>query len=148
MKLNQLSGAKTRAFTMVEMVVAMAIAGITVAGVSSGFMQMFLQGQNSAYSLAAHSHAMRGLEQARAAKWDPDAFPVADDLGGNTNWMTVDILDLPMTGNNITYATNRIFVTTISTKPPLRQIKVECSWNFMNKRTFTNTIVTYRAPDQ
>ena len=134
---------------MVETVIAMAIAGITVAGVASGFMQIFLQGQSSAYSLAAHSQAMRGMEQARAAKWDPDASPVVDELGSNTNWPpTVEILDLPMQGNNVTYATNRVFVTTISTTPALRQIKVECSWSFMNKRVFTNSIVTYRAPDQ
>jgi len=134
---------------MVEMVIAMAIAGITVAGVASGFMQIFLQGQSSAYSLAAHSQAMRGMEQARAAKWDPDASPVVDELGSKTNWPpTVEILDLPMQGNDVTYATNRVFVTTISTTPALRQIKVECSWSFMNKRVFTNSIVTYRAPDQ
>jgi prepilin-type N-terminal cleavage/methylation domain-containing protein len=148
MRLKLFGQKKKVGFTMVEMIVAMAIAGITVAGVASGFMQMFVQGQSSAYSLAAHSQALRGIEQARAAKWDPDAFPISDELGGNTNWMTVDILDLPMTGNNITYATNRIFVSTISTRPPLRQIRVECTWNFMNRRTFTNTITTYRAPDQ
>jgi hypothetical protein len=27
-------------------------------------------------------------------------------------------------------------------------IRVDCTWNFMGKRTFTNTVVTYRAPDQ
>jgi len=134
---------------MVEMITAMAIAGITVAGVVSGFMQIFVTGQSSAYSLAAHSQAMRGLEQARSAKWDPMASPPKDDLGANTNWPPdPQILDLPMQGNNITYATNRVFIRTISTQPPLRQIKVETTWSFMNRRVFTNSIVTYRAPDQ
>jgi prepilin-type N-terminal cleavage/methylation domain-containing protein len=137
-----------RGFSLVEMITAMAIATITIAGVASGFVQVFLQGQASAYSLAAHSQAMRGMEQARAAKWDPDN-PGGDQLTGNTNWPpSIEILDLPMTGNNITYATNRVFISTISTKPALRQIKVECTWSFMNKRVFTNTMVTYRAPDQ
>ena len=149
MKVNVSKLGKRAGFTMVEMIIAMAIAGITVAGVASGFVQVFMQGQSSAYSLAAHSQALRGLEQARAAKWDPSAFPVKDELGSNTNWPPqVDILDLPMSGNNITYATNRVFITTISTKPPLRQIKVQCTWSFMNRRVFTNSIVTYRAPDQ
>jgi hypothetical protein len=74
--------------------------------------------------------------------------PNKDELGGNTNLLTFEILDLPMQGNNITYATNRVSITTISTKPPLRQIKVECTWSFMNRRVYTNSIVTYRAPDQ
>ena len=146
MKLNLFNRGKVKGFTMVEMIVAMAIAGITVAGVASGFMQVFVQGQSSAYSLAAHSQAMRGLEMARAAKWDPAG---KDELGSNTNWPPqVEILDLPMSGNNITYATNRVFITTISTRPPLRQIKVQCTWTFLNRRVFTNSIVTYRAPDQ
>ncbi|HKQ36530.1 MAG TPA: prepilin-type N-terminal cleavage/methylation domain-containing protein [Verrucomicrobiae bacterium] len=146
MKVALTNRPKIKGFTLVEMVVAMAIAGITVAGVASGFVQVFFQGQSSAYSLAAHSLAMRGLEQARAAKWDPAG---KDELGSNTNWPPqFEILDLPMSGNNITYGTNRVSVTTISTKPPLRQIKVECTWSFLNRRVFTNSIVTYRAPDQ
>lgn len=150
MKVKLSKRGSIKGFTIVEMITAMAIAGITVAGVASGFMQVFVQGQSSAYSLAAHSLAMRGMEQARAAKWDPMSnAPNKDELGSNTNWPPqIEILDLPMQGNNITYGTNRVFVTTISTKPPLRQIRVECTWNFMNRRTFTNTIVTYRAPDQ
>jgi prepilin-type N-terminal cleavage/methylation domain-containing protein len=149
MKLSVIKCGKRVGFTFVEMLTAMAIAGITVAGVTSGFMQVLLQGQSSAYSLAAHSQALRGLEQARAAKWDPMASPPKDELGSNTNLPPdPQILDLPMQGNNITYATNRVFIRTISDRPPLRQIKVECTWTFMNRRVFTNSIVTYRAPDQ
>jgi len=147
MNLNLSKRARMKGFTIVEMLVAMVIASITVAGVASGFMQVFVQGQSSAYSLAAHSQAMRGLEMARAAKWDPAGNK--DELGSNTNWTSKpEILDLPMSGNNITYATNRVYITTISTKPPLRQIKVETTWTFMRRRVCTNSIVTYRAPDQ
>src|SRR5688572_23900350 len=111
MKLNVSKRGKQGGFTMVEMITALAIAGITVAGVASGFMQVFVQGQSSAYSLAAHSQAMRGMEQARAAKWDP-AVINGDQLGANTNWPPqVEILDLPMTSGNITYATNRVYIT-------------------------------------
>lgn len=150
MKLKLSKWGRIKGFTIVEMITAMAIAGITVAGLASGFMQVFYQGQSSAYSLAAHSQALRGLEQARAAKWDPMSnAPNKDELGSNTNWPPqIEVLDLPMQGNNVTYATNRVYVTTISTKPPLRQIKVECTWSFMNRRVYTNSIVTYRAPDQ
>src|SRR5688572_16723564 len=146
MKLNVSKRGKQGGFTMVEMITALAIAGISVAGIASGFLQVFMQGQSSAYSLAAHSQAMRGMEQARAAKWDSGGI---DQLGQSTNFPpSIEILDLPMFGNNITYGTNRTIVTTISERPPLRQIKVECSWSFMNRRVFTNSIVTYRAPDQ
>lgn len=146
MKLNVSKRGKQGGFSLVEMITAMAIAGITVAGIASGFVQVFMQGQRSAYSLAGHSQAMRGMEQARAAKWDSGGV---DLLGEPTNFPpSIAVLDLPMFGNNVTYGTNRTFITTISTRPPLRQIKVECTWSFMNKRVFTNSIVTYRAPDQ
>jgi hypothetical protein len=36
----------------------------------------------------------------------------------------------------------------ISSNPPLRQIRADCVWTFMNRRLFTNTIITLRAPDQ
>lgn len=150
MKLNVSKRSKRGGFSMVEMMTALAIAGITVAGVASGFVQVLMQGQSSAYSLAAHSMAMRGLEQARAAKWDPGASGGnGDELGVATNFPPYFApLDLPMSGNNITYGTNRTTITTISAHPPLRQIKVECTWSFMNRRVFTNAVVTYRAPDQ
>ena len=134
---------------MVEMLTSLAISGITVAGVTSGFLQVSVQGQLSAYSLAASAQAIRCLEQARAAKWDPLAYSPGDnDQLQSTNFPpTVEVLDLPMQGGNITYATNRTFITTIATQPALREIRVETTWTFMN-RVHTNSVLTYRAPDQ
>jgi hypothetical protein len=30
----------------------------------------------------------------------------------------------------------------------LKQIRVDCVWRFMSRGLFTNTTLTYRAPDQ
>jgi hypothetical protein len=57
-------------------------------------------------------------------------------------------LDIPTAGNNITYVTNRTFITPITTTPPLRMITVESSWRFLNRGVFTNSIRTYRTVDQ
>ena len=46
------------------------------------------------------------------------------------------------------YATNYTTVSDISVDPPLRMIQVDCVWRFMGGRLFTNTVITYRAPDQ
>jgi type II secretory pathway pseudopilin PulG len=147
--LVQLRNKASLAFSMVEMLISLALAGIAVAGVTSGFMQVSVQSQLSALSLAGHSQALRGMEQARAAKWDPLAYlPGNNDQLQSTNFpVTVEPLDLPMQGNNITYGTNRTIITTIATQPALRQIRVECTWTFM-KRVHTNSVTTYRAPDQ
>jgi hypothetical protein len=48
---------------------------------------------------------------------------------------------------NFVYATNYTTITTLSTIPPLRHIRVDCVWNFMNGKRFTNTVFTYRGPD-
>lgn len=70
-----------------------------------------------------------------------------DELN-NVNFPTdFSVLDVPMTGSNVVYATNYTTITTISTAPPLRMINVETVWRFINGRSYTNSIVTYRAPD-
>ena len=100
----------------------------------------------AAYSLAAHSLAMQRIEQTRAAKWDPAGFPPVDDLTNRPP--AVDILDIPISGTNIAYATSITTIATVSLNPPLKKIRVECVWPFVNRGLFTNVVVTYRAPDQ
>ena len=134
-------------FTLTETVVALAITGMMVGGIVTGFLQSAKQAEWSAYSYAAQSQALRGLEQVRAAKWDPQAFPPIDQLAP-TNYSVVDILDIPTAGNNVTYCTNVTTIRTISAVPPLREITVETSWRYFNRGIFTNVVRTYRTADQ
>ena len=130
-----------------EVLVAMVVLGITIIGLVSGFVQANRTAEWSAYSLAAQSLAMQPIEQARAAKWDPYAYPPVDEVT-NIRTLTTNILDIPISGTNIVYATNRITVRTISTTPPLKEISVQCTWRFCNAGVFTNRMVAYRASDQ
>jgi prepilin-type N-terminal cleavage/methylation domain-containing protein len=133
-------------YSLIEMLVAMAIAGILIAGMVSGHIQAAKQAEWSAYSLAASSLALQQLERIRGAKWDSQA---ANDqvISGNFP-VTVEILDIPITKTNIVYATNRTTITTISTAPPLKMVRVDCTWRFMSRAVSTNSVATYRAPDQ
>jgi hypothetical protein len=103
---------------------------------------------------------MQRIELARAAKWDTLAF---DPTPGRTNsdklvqanfppilpGNTDGILDIPISGTNITYATVTTTITpNVSGNPLLRMIRVEAVWPFPNGRRYTNSVVTYRAPDQ
>lgn len=126
----------------------MAIAGLMMAGVTNGFIQCMTQAEWSSYSLAASSLAIQKLEQSRAAKWDRLASPPIDNLISNNFPQDVQILDIPISQTNIVYATNFTTILQISTNPPLRMIRVDCVWRFMSRGLFTNTIATYRAPDQ
>lgn len=133
--------------TLVEVLVSMLVLGIMVTGVVNGFIQSHRTAEWSAYSLAAQSVAMQPLEQARAAKWDPYASVPINEVT-NLPAITTNVLDIPMTGTNVVYATNRVTVRMVPSHPPLQEISVECTWHFFNRRVFTNSAVTYRAPGQ
>jgi len=137
-----------RGFSLAEQVVALAISLILISGVVSGFIQTTRQAEWSAYSLAAQSLASQCLEQSRAAKWDPKAYPPVDQLVSSNFPLRVQILDIPITLSNIVYATNLITISTVSSNPALKMISVQCTWPFLDRGVFTNTIVSYRAPDQ
>ena len=130
-------------FTLAEVVIAMAILSIVIQGVIYGYLHSSSRAEWNGYSLAAQSLASQGVEQARAAQWDP---LVTDELPP-TNYIQIETLDLPQAGKPI-YATNYIRVTTVSDNPPLRQIQASCVWRFANRGLFTNTITTLRARDQ
>lgn len=132
---------------MAEMLVSLAISGMMVTGIVSGFLQSATTAEWSSYSYAAQCQALRRLEQVRAARWDAYAFPITDFVQTNYFPVVVDILDVPTSGNRISYATNRTTITTISTKPPLKLIEVETTWKFMTRGVFTNVARTYRAAD-
>ena len=92
--------------------------------------------------------ALQALERTRAAKWDPYGYPSVDQLLETNFPVTVEPLDLPISGGTISYGTNRVFITTVSTAPLLRMVRVECTWTFPRRGVYTNTLFTYRAPDQ
>lgn len=135
-----------RAFTLVEALVAMAILGVMVTGIVSGFIQSHRTAEWSVTSLAAQSMAMQPVEQTRAAIWDPYRKGGGLDQVPETNYTTTNVLDIPSSGTNIAYATNRVIVRKID-NPVLKVISVDCTWS-LRDRVFTNSVLTYRAPDQ
>jgi type II secretory pathway pseudopilin PulG len=138
-----------QALTLAEVVISLAILGLAMAGMLAGYLFSANRAEWSAYSLAAQSLAMQRLEQTRAARWDPwDTQGNTDDVVIANFPVTREILDIPQIGTNKVYATNFTTIKLISTNPPCKMIKVDCVWNFMGRRNFTNTVATYRAPAQ
>lgn len=134
---------------MIEVVISLLVVGIMMSGLVALYTQSAARAEWSAYSLAGQLMALRGLEQTRAAKWDPYASPVVDELQATNFPPVVDILDVGPNGGTTTHATNVTTIQTLSTTPPLKVIQVQCSWSFpWRSKLFTNTIFTYRAPDQ
>jgi len=118
--------ARVGAFTLMEVVVSVALTAVMVGGIVYGYAQSTRRAEWSAYSLAAQSLAMQHLEQARAAKWDPLAYPPVDQLVSTNFPIVADIFDIPISQTNIVHATNFTTITVVSAKPPLKMVKVDC----------------------
>jgi type II secretory pathway pseudopilin PulG len=160
------------AMTLVEVLVSVVVLALVLGGVLDGYVQANRLAEWSSMSLAAQSLAQQGMEQARAAQWNSQQFPTPTNSGPgdelyvtnvvgaswSTNKSGADYaMDVPATGAPF-YATNYITITTVQKTPPLRMIRSDCVWSFSrdnvrvgNKTTykyFTNTVISYRAPDQ
>ncbi len=133
--------------TLVEVVFALAVSGLAIAGIVGGYIFAVGSAEESALSLAASGRAMERLEQTRAASWQVTVYPVVDQLQQTNFPNEVVTLDLPWAGTNVTTATNITQISQISTNPPLRRIHVDCVWSFNGSQLLTNSIETCRAPD-
>ena len=157
---RQLVGCEPRvlsaAFTMIEVLISAAIMAMIAAGVVYGYAQANRFAEWSSMSLAAQSYALQGLEQVRSAKWDlwaqlsdpnRDVISLPSVVGATTNFTQSDIMDVPVSGAPL-YVTNYIKLIQISTSPELREVWSQCVWTFPRTgQKFTNTVITYRAPD-
>jgi hypothetical protein len=57
-------------------------------------------------------------------------------------------LNMPGSGSGGTPATVQTTISQLSLTPPVRDIRVDCIWQFKGVETITNTIETIRSPDQ
>lgn len=150
-----LAGRPGNAFTLVEVMVALLIFGFVSAGIIWGYVQANRLAEWSSMSLGAQSYASQGIEQARSAKWDTAAYnEVSADFlpvnsSGFTNYTQIDTNDVPQSGAPL-LLTNVITITNLMTGGPyLRMIRSDVYWRFpLTGRLYTNTIITFRAPDQ
>jgi len=134
--------------TLAEVVISLGIGCMIFGGVLLGYVQSANRAEWSAYHLAAQAVASQRLEAARAAKWDTQSASPTDLLVASNFPPSIEVLDVPASGAKFAYTTNHVFITTVSTNPPLKMIRVESIWTFRSRGLFTNTTVTYRAPDQ
>ena len=142
------TGRGTLGVTLVEVVISLAIATISIGSIVGGYVYSARVAEWSSYSLAANSLAMQRLEQCRAAKFDVLTTPVVDELTAANFPAQLEILDVPRNGTSVAFATNYTTISTVTANPPLKMIRVDCVWPFKNMGLYTNTLVTYRAADQ
>jgi prepilin-type N-terminal cleavage/methylation domain-containing protein len=141
------SGRDESGMTLTEVVVAMAITGLAIAGIIAGYNFCTHAAQKAALTLAAHARALERLEETRSAKWDTSSYPVVDQLVATNFPSKTVVLDCSGAGVATVTATLRTTIATLSINPPLKQIRVDCAWTFRDTPV-VSTIETVRAPDQ
>ncbi|HVU08702.1 MAG TPA: prepilin-type N-terminal cleavage/methylation domain-containing protein [Verrucomicrobiae bacterium] len=140
------NSAARAAFTLAEVVVAIAVLALVMAGMIYGYVQTNRQAEWSSLSLSGQSLASQNLEQARAAQWDVHTTNT-DELGPQVYTRTNSMIINPSTGKTTNVITT-VTISSVFANPPLRQIRADCVWKFPRTgQSFTNTVITYRAPD-
>lgn len=136
--------------TLVEVVIALAISGLAVGAVVTGYTYSTTSAEKAALSMAADARAMQRIEETRSAQWITSTWPQVDQLVGTNFPGKVVTLDLSGSGAGATLATITTEISQVSINPPLKRIHVECIWQFKFKgyQWVTNAIETCRAPDQ
>src|SRR6267378_3178699 len=88
------SRAQELGMTLAEVVVALGLASLTVAGLVGGYISSMLATEKASLSLAANTRAFERLEDTHGAIWNVASWPVVDQLVA-TNFPTkLVILDL------------------------------------------------------
>jgi prepilin-type N-terminal cleavage/methylation domain-containing protein len=136
------------AFTLLEVLIALAVLGVSLGGILTLYIRSAQRADWSGYSVSAQMMALSGLEQCRAAKYDPNGSPPTDALVSTNFPSRVDILDPGTVNGTNSYGTNTTTILTIATNPALKLVRVDCTWTYPGRGVFTNSVFTYRAPNQ
>jgi type II secretory pathway pseudopilin PulG len=123
--------------TLVEVIVALAITGLMVAGIIRGYIYCATSAVKAELAQAANAKAMQRIEETRSAQWNTSSS-LAVDLLVATNFPD----------KSVTSATIKTTISQISLTPPLRRIRADCIWQFRGAEWVTNSIETIRAADQ
>jgi prepilin-type N-terminal cleavage/methylation domain-containing protein len=138
--------------TLVEVVVALAITGLMVAGLVTGYIFCTTSTVKDSLYMAANARAMERMEETRSAIWSLYGPNPQDDLVTNNFPDKVVTLDLSGSGSAITLATLKTDISQILPSPslpnaaPVRRIHVDCIWQFQGVEIVTS-IETCRAPN-
>jgi prepilin-type N-terminal cleavage/methylation domain-containing protein len=131
--------------TLVEVIVALAITGLTVSGIITGYVYCSKSTVKDALYMAANGRAMERIEATRTARWDPSSG--VDELVASNFPDETVTLDMSPSSSAITSATIKTDISQLPLTSPVRRIRVDCIWQFNGGGLVTNTIETCRAPD-
>ena len=152
-----------------EVLFALFIVVLVFGAIINGYLVSSIRGQWTGYSLAAQSLGLQTLERVRSATWDIATgnnqvtnltlYGRSWDSGTQTlTGYTTNILGVPYKSSSPILATNNVTIQTLyennnSGLPvQIMLIRVDTIWPFtdwgkFNVNYYTNTVLTYQAPD-
>ncbi len=155
--------------TLVEVVVSAAIVALVFGAILNGYIYTAKKVEWTGYSLAAQSAGAQVVEQARSAVWDiargvnqlTNMALLSSNWNGSTttySGYTTNILDVPISGNNVVVATNYVSIQQFNlsgntnVQKFIQFIRVDTVWRFTgwgnsSIRYYTNSMGSYIAPD-
>ncbi len=140
--------------TLIEVVIALAITGLMVVGIVTGYIFCNTSTIKDSLYMEANARALERLEQTRGAIWAPTrANPVDELVATNFPDETNVTLDVSASSSATVFATLHTEISQIlpsaalPKSAPVRRIHVDCIWQFKGQ-LITNSIETCRAPDQ
>jgi hypothetical protein len=133
--------------TLVEVVIAMLVAGLAIAGIIGGYNFCTAAAQKAALIQAANARAMERIEETRSIFWDVTTWNAEDKLVSSNFPLKTVTLGLSGSGTATLTASLQTQISQISTNPSLKRVRVNCIWQFRGVQ-FTNSVETLRAPDQ
>ena len=137
--------------TLVEVMIALAITGLMMGGIITGYMYCTTSAIKAELAQAANAKAMQRIEEARSVQWNTSSSLAGDRLVATNFPDEVVTLDMPGADTNGTSATIKTTIFQISPtpfSPPMRTIHVDCIWQSKGVEWVTNSIETIRAADQ
>ena len=140
------------AFTLMEVVISLMVLTIVLAGLIYGYAQINRNAEWNNLSLVGQAFASDYVEQARGAQWNSQLTSggpgTSDPLLCPTNYTRLDT-NFSASGRSQVVTTTVSIASLTTNNIYLRQIRADSSWVFpLTGQTFTNTVVTQRAPDQ
>jgi type II secretory pathway pseudopilin PulG len=140
------------AFTLVEVVMSIAILALVMGGMIFGYVQTNHRTEWSSMSLDAQSFATEAIEQVRAAQWAVTGQSATNQLQLlPLSYTRTNTMLIPSTGR----LTNVVTTVTISTNlyandnPAVRQLRADCVWYFPGRTNkFINSVITWRTRDR
>ena len=132
---------------MCEIAISLGLAALGVAALIDGYVLCARHAELTSLSLAAQAQALERMEQVRAAKYDLVSSPPVTNLQSSEFPVLVKLLDVPLS-KVPRYGTNFTTIADVVTNAMLKSIRVDCVWSWLDGKVYSNTILTYRGPDQ